>query len=77
MLESALVVPEDGGGLLINGLLAAKAPRLDRTLKKSAKQGGEVVLVDGTPSPPSAAPGRRTARTTPANTTATACAPSL
>jgi DDE superfamily endonuclease len=30
------------------GLLAAKAPRLDRALKRIAKRGGEVVLVDGT-----------------------------
>ncbi|MCW1100288.1 transposase [Streptomyces sp. RS2] len=30
------------------GLLAAQAPRLDRTLKKIARQGGEVVLIDGT-----------------------------
>ncbi|MFD7409316.1 transposase family protein [Streptomyces sp. NPDC059866] len=30
------------------GLLAAKAPRLDRALKKIARRGGEVVLVDGT-----------------------------
>ncbi|MFJ2864387.1 transposase family protein [Kitasatospora sp. NPDC087314] len=30
------------------GLLAAKAPRLDRALKNIAKRGGEVVLVDGT-----------------------------
>ena len=29
-------------------LLAAKAPRLDRALKKIAKRGGEVVLIDGT-----------------------------
>ncbi|WP_405691336.1 transposase family protein [Streptomyces sp. NBC_00057] len=29
-------------------LLAAQAPRLDRALKKIAKQGGEVVLIDGT-----------------------------
>ncbi|MEU1299489.1 hypothetical protein [Streptomyces shenzhenensis] len=29
-------------------LLAAKAPRLDRTLKKIARRGGEVVLIDGT-----------------------------
>ncbi|MEV0150117.1 MULTISPECIES: transposase family protein [unclassified Nonomuraea] len=29
-------------------LLAARAPRLDRALKKIAKQGGEVVLIDGT-----------------------------
>ncbi|WP_262706043.1 MULTISPECIES: hypothetical protein [Streptomyces] len=32
---------------LIN-LLAAQAPRLDRALKKVARQGGEVVLIDGT-----------------------------
>lgn len=32
----------------IIGLLAAKAPRLDRALKKIAKRGGEVVLIDGT-----------------------------
>ncbi|MGW5063344.1 transposase family protein [Streptomyces sp. NPDC004096] len=30
------------------GLLSAQAPRLDRALKKVAKQGGEVVLIDGT-----------------------------
>ncbi|MDX3644972.1 hypothetical protein [Streptomyces sp. MB09-02B] len=29
-------------------LLDAQAPRLDRTLKKVAKRGGEVVLIDGT-----------------------------
>jgi hypothetical protein len=29
-------------------LLAAKAPRLDRALKKTTKRGGEVVLLDGT-----------------------------
>jgi hypothetical protein len=29
-------------------LLAARAPRLDRALKKIAKRGGEVVLIDGT-----------------------------
>ncbi|MEV7960454.1 transposase family protein [Streptomyces sp. NPDC058316] len=29
-------------------LLAAQAPRLDRALKEIAKQGGEVVLIDGT-----------------------------
>ncbi|WP_333738844.1 hypothetical protein [Streptomyces sp. IBSBF 2806] len=29
-------------------LLAAQAPRLGRALKKVAKQGGEVVLIDGT-----------------------------
>jgi hypothetical protein len=30
------------------GLLAAQAPRLDPALRKVAKQGGEVVLIDGT-----------------------------
>ncbi|GGN64580.1 hypothetical protein GCM10011579_034130 [Streptomyces albiflavescens] len=30
------------------GLLAAKAPRLDRALTKIARRGGEVVLIDGT-----------------------------
>ncbi|WP_431047277.1 transposase family protein [Streptomyces sp. P1-3] len=30
------------------GLLAAKAPRLDRALKKIARRGGEAVLIDGT-----------------------------
>ncbi|MEV5887154.1 transposase family protein [Streptomyces sp. NPDC052020] len=30
------------------GLIAARAPRLDRALKKVARQGGEVVLIDGT-----------------------------
>ncbi|WP_254406352.1 hypothetical protein [Streptomyces sp. AC627_RSS907] len=30
------------------GLLAAQAPRLDRACKKNARQGGEVVLIDGT-----------------------------
>ncbi|WP_251060825.1 transposase family protein [Streptomyces sp. ISL-100] len=29
-------------------LLAARAPRLDRALKKVARRGGEVVLIDGT-----------------------------
>ncbi|MGW3167894.1 transposase family protein [Streptomyces sp. NPDC001142] len=30
------------------GLLAVQAPRLDRALRKAAKQDGEVVLIDGT-----------------------------
>ncbi len=30
------------------GLLATQAPRLDRALRRGAKQGGEVVLIDGT-----------------------------
>ncbi|MFM9699289.1 transposase family protein [Streptomyces europaeiscabiei] len=32
----------------LTGLLASQAPRLDRALMKVAKQGGEVVLIDGT-----------------------------
>jgi hypothetical protein len=57
------------------GLLAAQAPRLDRALKKVAKRGGELVLIDGTlvPTQPSAAPDRPTGGTTPANTAVTAC----
>ncbi|MEU0298325.1 hypothetical protein ABZ252_02420 [Streptomyces sp. NPDC006175] len=31
----------------VTALLAAQAPRMDRALKKMARQGGEVVLVDG------------------------------
>lgn len=34
--------------LEVIGLLAAKAPRLDRVLAKIARSGGEVVLIDGT-----------------------------
>ncbi|WP_438828245.1 hypothetical protein [Streptomyces mirabilis] len=30
------------------GLLSARAPRLDRALKKIARKGGVVVLLDGT-----------------------------
>ena len=30
------------------GLLAARAPRLDRALRKTARRGGQVVLIDGT-----------------------------
>ncbi|MFG2648984.1 hypothetical protein [Streptomyces sp. NPDC048436] len=54
-------------------LLAAQAPRLDRGLKKIAKGGGEVVLIDGPSSTPSAAPERPTGGTTPANAAITAC----
>jgi hypothetical protein len=34
--------------LEVIGLLAAKAPRLDRALRKIVRSGGEVVLIDGT-----------------------------
>ncbi|MFE0510707.1 hypothetical protein [Streptomyces sp. NPDC058964] len=53
-------------------LLAARAPRLDRALKKIARRGGEVVLIDGALIPTSAVPERRTARITPASIAATA-----
>jgi hypothetical protein len=55
------------------GLLAARAPRLDRALKKIARTGGGVVLLDGTLIRTDAAPGHRTGRTTPANRNAMAC----
>ncbi|MEU0083152.1 hypothetical protein [Streptomyces sp. NPDC006274] len=42
---SATTVRRCRDGLI--GLLAAKAPRLDRALKKIARRGGEVVLIDG------------------------------
>ncbi len=51
------------------GLLAARAPRLDRALKKIARTGGGVVLLDGT----LIRTRRRTGRTTPASTNAMAC----
>ncbi|MFD4523923.1 hypothetical protein ACFWP7_08350 [Streptomyces sp. NPDC058470] len=54
-------------------LLAPQAPRLDRALKKIAKRGGEVILVDGTLVPTQRRTGKRTARTTPADTTPMAC----
>jgi hypothetical protein len=41
----------------IIGLLAARAPRLDRALAKARKQGGEVVLLDGTLIPTRRRPG--------------------
>ncbi|WP_241672350.1 hypothetical protein [Streptomyces sp. IB2014 016-6] len=54
-------------------LLAANAPRLDRALKKIAKRGGEAVLIDGALIPTQRRTGKANRRTTPANTTATAC----
>jgi hypothetical protein len=54
-------------------LLAAKAPRLDRALRKIARRGGEVVLIDGTLVPTQRRTGRRTGPTTPASIAATAC----
>ena len=41
----------------IIGLLAARAPRLDRALAKVRKQGGDVVLLDGTLIPTRRRPG--------------------
>ncbi|MEU5735702.1 MULTISPECIES: hypothetical protein [Streptomyces] len=53
-------------------LLTARAPRLDRALKKIAKRGGEVWSTAPS-SPPSAAPAATTENTFPASTTVTAC----
>ena len=55
------------------GLLAAQAPRLDRALKTVARQGGEVVLIDGTLIRTQRRTGRPIGRTIPASTTAMAC----
>ena len=41
----------------ITGLLAARAPRLDRALARIKKEGGEVVLLDGTLIPTRRRPG--------------------
>jgi hypothetical protein len=41
----------------IIGLLATRAPRLDRTLAAITRQGGEVVLLDGTLIPTRRRPG--------------------
>jgi hypothetical protein len=54
--------------LEVINLLAARAPRLDRALKKIAKAGGQIVLLDGT----LVRTGRPTARTTTANARSTA-----
>jgi len=59
------------------GLLAARAPRLDRALAKIKKAGGEVMLLDGTMIPPAAAPAPPTAATTTASTRSTGCCSSL
>ncbi|ANH89917.1 hypothetical protein A8713_01190 [Streptomyces sp. SAT1] len=55
------------------GSLAAQAPRLDRALRKAAKQGGEVVLIDGTLIRTRRRTGKATGGTTPASTAAMAC----
>lgn len=54
-------------------LLSARAPRLDRALKKIARKGGVVVLLDGIWSAPADAPGTRTGRIIRASTRPTAC----
>jgi hypothetical protein len=55
------------------GLLAARAPRLDRALKKITRMGGGIVLLDGSVIRTRPEPERRTGRTTPARTNAMAC----
>ncbi|MEU1151388.1 hypothetical protein ACFYO9_06530 [Streptomyces sp. NPDC005863] len=55
------------------GLLAAQAPRLDRALKKAARQGEEVVLIDGTLIRTKRRTGKADRGTTPASTAAMAC----
>ena len=55
------------------GLLAARAPRLDRALRKIARKGGGVVLLDGSLIRTRGAPGPRTGRTIRASANATAC----
>ncbi|CAM5729715.1 hypothetical protein SALBM217S_10091 [Streptomyces griseoloalbus] len=55
------------------GLLAVQAPRLDRALKKIARQGGEVVLIDGTLIPTQRRTGKADRRNYPANTAPTVC----
>ncbi|MEU6033625.1 hypothetical protein ABZ825_42680 [Streptomyces tauricus] len=62
--------------LEVLGLLAARAPRLDRALKKIARRGVAVVLLDGTLVHTAAAPERTTARTTAGNTRPMACSSS-
>ncbi|MGV4891988.1 hypothetical protein ACSR0Z_36625 [Streptomyces viridosporus] len=57
-------------------LLAAQAPRLDRALEKAARQGGEVVLIDGTLIPTQRRAGKADRRNYSVNTTITACASS-
>ncbi|GAA1929039.1 hypothetical protein GCM10009753_73620 [Streptantibioticus ferralitis] len=55
------------------GLLATRAPRLDRALGKITRKGGGVVLLDGSLIRTRRPPERTTGRTTRANTNAMAC----
>jgi hypothetical protein len=55
------------------GLLAAQAPRLNRALRQVARQGGEVVLIDGTLIRTRRQTGRPTGGTIPGSTAAMAC----
>ncbi|MFF2410475.1 hypothetical protein [Streptomyces sp. NPDC058092] len=54
-------------------LLAAQAPRLDRALKKVARRGGEVVLIDGTLIPAQRRAGRADRRNYSGKHAVTAC----
>jgi hypothetical protein len=55
------------------GLLAARAPRLDRALKKIARMGGGIVLLDGTLIRTRRRTGSENRRTTQARANAVAC----
>ena len=57
----------------IIGLLAARAPRLDRALAAISRQGGEVVLLDGTLIPTRRRSGTANRRTATASTRNTGC----
>ncbi|MFJ9034940.1 hypothetical protein ACIRQP_42410 [Streptomyces sp. NPDC102274] len=59
--------------LEVIGLLSARAPRLDRALKKIASKAVSWSCWTAPSSAPAAAPGRRTARTFPASTRPMAC----
>ncbi|MCX5317702.1 hypothetical protein [Streptomyces sp. NBC_00154] len=59
--------------LAVIGLLAARAPRLERALRKIARKDGVVVLLDGTLVRTRRRTGRRTGRTTLASTRPMAC----
>ena len=57
----------------IIGLLATRAPCLDRALAAITRQGGEVVLLDGILIPTRRRPGAATGRTTTENIRGTGC----
>ncbi|MCY0932405.1 hypothetical protein OTB20_40930 [Streptomyces sp. H27-H1] len=59
--------------LEVIGLLAARAPRLDRALNKVTRTGGEAVLTDGTLVRARRRTGNENGRTATGNTRPTAC----